>query len=55
MAAASQIPAGTWASKTWFTELIENVEKAVALGVVANGSETVTTLLANLATEAAAR
>lgn len=55
MAAATQIPAGTWPSKTWVTELAENVQKAVDLGIVANGSETVTTLLANLATEAAAR
>lgn len=51
MAAATQVPAGTWVNKGWIVELIANVNTAVALGIVSAGSETVTTLLANLATE----
>ena len=55
MAAASQVPAGTCISKSWCVELIALVNEAVTLGVVSAGSETVTTLLANLATERDAR
>ena len=55
MAAADQVPAGMWVNKGWIAEMIDNVNKAVALGIVASGSETVTTLLANLATERDAR
>lgn len=55
MAAASQVPAGPWISKGQLVELIDLVNKAVTLGIVANGSETVTTLLANLATDRDAR
>lgn len=51
MAGANQVPAGTWINHGWVSELIENINKAVTLGIVASGSETVTTLLANLATE----
>lgn len=54
MAAATQVPAGTWINKGFVVELSENVTKAVALGIAAGG-DTVTTLLANLATEIAAR
>ena len=50
MAAATQVPAGTWHNKGWVVELIDAVNKAVAEGIAA-GSDTVTTLLANLATE----
>lgn len=55
MAAASQVPAGTWLNKGQIVELIDLVNKAVTAGIVANGTETVTTLLANLATERDAR
>jgi uncharacterized protein involved in propanediol utilization len=55
MAAASQVPAGTWLNKGQVVELIELVNKAVAVGIVSAGSETVTVLLANLATERDAR
>lgn len=54
MAAASQVPAGTWHSKGWIVELTDNINKAVAEGIFA-GSDTVTTALANLATEQATR
>jgi hypothetical protein len=54
MAAASQVPAGAGVSKTFITELIVNINLAVTLGVFA-GSDTVTTALANLATDQAAR
>ncbi len=54
MAAATQIPAGTWHGKGWVIELNEQITKAVAEGIFA-GSDTVTTALANLVTEAAAR
>ena len=50
MAAATQVPAGTWVNKGTIVELINAVNTAVALGIAA-GSDTVTTLLANLATE----
>lgn len=52
--AATQVPAGTWVSKGKIVELIEDVNKAVALGIAAGG-DTVTVLLANLATERDAR
>lgn len=55
MAAATQVPASPWLNKGWVVELIENINKAVAVGIVSAGSETVTTLLANLATERDAR
>jgi len=55
MAAASQVPAGTWINKGKLTELIADINTAVALGIVASGAETVTVLLANLATEQATR
>lgn len=54
MAAATQVPAGTWQGKSELVELIDKVNKAVAQGVAAT-SDTVTTLLANLATERDAR
>lgn len=50
MAAASQVPAGTWHSKGWCVELIALLNTAVLEGVFA-ASDTVTTALANLATE----
>lgn len=50
MAAATTVPSGTWHSKGWVVELIANLNLAVAEGVFA-GSDTVTTALANLATE----
>jgi len=55
MAAASQVPAGICISRSWCVELIALINEAVALGIVSAGSETVTTLLANLATERDAR
>ena len=54
MAAASQVPAGTCISKSWCVELIALVNEAKDLGIAAAG-DTVTTLLANLATERDAR
>ncbi len=54
MAAATQVPAGNWHSKGWCQELIDILNKAVAEGIFA-GSDTVTTALANLATELATR
>lgn len=54
MAAATQVPAGTWVNKGEIVELLIQVNNAVALGIAA-GSDTVTTLLANLATERDAR
>jgi hypothetical protein len=54
MAAATQVPAGPWVNKGQIVELIDLVTKAVALGIAAGG-DTVTTLLANLATERDAR
>jgi hypothetical protein len=50
MAAATQVPAGTWVNKGKIVELIADVNTVVALGIAAAG-DTVTTLLANLATE----
>lgn len=50
MAAATQVPSGTWHSKSWVVELIANLNTAVAEGIFA-GSDTVTVALANLATE----
>ncbi len=55
MAAATQVPAGTWVNKGFIVKLIDDVNTAVALGIVTSGSETVTVLLANLATERDAR
>lgn len=54
MAAATQVPAGTWINKGKIVELIEEIGKVVAIGIAA-GSDTVTVLLANLATERDAR
>jgi hypothetical protein len=54
MAAASQVPAGTWVNKGKIVELIADVNTLVTLGIVAAG-DTITTLLANLATERDAR
>lgn len=50
MAAATMVPAGPWINKGICVEAIELVNKLVALGIVAAG-DTITTLLANLATE----
>lgn len=54
MAAATQIPAGTWHGKGWVAELTANINTAVAEGIFA-GTDTVTVALANLATEQATR
>ncbi len=54
MAAATQVPAGTWISKGKCAELVADVNTLVTLGVV-GASDTITTLLANLATEQATR
>ncbi len=54
MAAATQVPAGTWHGKGWVQELIQQINVAVAEGVFA-GTDTVTVALANLATELATR
>lgn len=54
MAAATQVPAGTWINKGAIVELLIQVNNLVALGIVAAG-DTITTLLANLATERDAR
>lgn len=51
MAAATQVPATPWPSKSWIVELIANVNLAVTMGIVASTSETVATLLTHLATE----
>ena len=50
MAAATQVPAGTWQGKGWVVELIANINTAISQGIFA-GSDTATTALANLATE----
>ncbi len=50
MAAATQVPAGTWHGKGWCVELIALLNTAVAERIFA-GSDTVTVALANLATE----
>jgi hypothetical protein len=54
MAAATQVPAGTWHGKGWIVQLTADINTAVAEGIFA-GSDTVTTALANLATEQATR
>ena len=54
MAAASQVPAGNWHSKSTIQEVILILNTLITEGVFA-GSDTVTTALANLATELATR
>lgn len=50
MAAETQVPSGPWSGKGFFTELINDVNLAVATGVFAT-SDTVATALTNLANE----
>lgn len=54
MAAATQVPAATWASKTWAQELLDNINKAVSLGIFAT-SDLVSAAKTNLQTEIDAR
>lgn len=54
MAAATQVPAGTWISKGKIVEITADINTCVTLGIFA-GTDTVTVALANLATEQATR